>query len=72
MENKTPTEKSTCRCGHDRHHYMVSADATYSIWGWCTITFGITTIPIYLRFRCRRCNEVFEETDDPAILAQHA
>ncbi len=65
-------QKPTCSCGHDRDHYMVSRDPEYTVSGsiWVAI-FGVSTRPIRLKFRCRRCGEVFEETTDKAMLARY-
>lgn len=59
----------TCSCGHDRNHYMVSPKCSYSGWGWFWVTvMGVSKTPIKAVFRCRRCGEIIEETDDPVVL----
>jgi hypothetical protein len=60
--------KPRCRCGYDRDHYMVSPEAKHTFWGWVLITLGISSKPIYMSFRCRRCGVVIEGTDDPHII----
>jgi hypothetical protein len=63
--------RPTCKCGHDRAHYMVSAVGEYSAWGWFTVLFGISTRPLRLTYKCRRCNVTFDSTDDPTELDKH-
>lgn len=46
-----------CACGHGPDHFMVSPDPTYTWIGWFTVTFGITTKPKTMAFRCRACGE---------------
>jgi hypothetical protein len=59
----------TCSCGHDRNHYMVSPKCSYSGWGWFWVTvMGVSKTPVKAVFRCRKCGEIIEETDDPAVL----
>jgi hypothetical protein len=48
---------------------MVSAEPHYSFLGWLGLCFGISSRPARVRYRCRRCDEVIDETTDPAILA---
>lgn len=61
--------RPTCRCGHDRTHFMVSPLGRYSLTGWFWVTvIGVTTRPRKVRFRCRQCGEVFDESTDPAVL----
>lgn len=61
----------TCRCGHDRTHYMVTKDFEYSKGGWLTVLFGISTAPKKLKYRCTNCKDVIEEIDDPQELKKH-
>jgi hypothetical protein len=65
------TEQKTCRCGHDRDHYMVTVDKEYSAGGWFTVLFGISTVPSKVKFRCTLCGDVLEELTDPAALKKH-
>lgn len=60
-----------CSCGHDRNHYMVSAEAKHTFWGWVLISLGISSKPIYMGFRCRNCRELIEETSDPALMGNY-
>jgi hypothetical protein len=61
----------TCRCGHDRHHKKVSAEAEHGVLGYARLIIGGTPIPKLVRFRCRDCGQVIEETDDPEVRRQH-
>lgn len=61
----------TCRCGHDRDHYMVTVDKEYSAGGWFTVLFGISTVPSKVKFRCTLCGDVLDEITDPAELKRH-
>lgn len=71
METTEEGEKFACRCGHEVGHNMVSAEPSYSPGGWLAVLVGISWRPTRLRYRCRRCNEVFFETKDPATLATY-
>jgi hypothetical protein len=62
-------EPRMCRCGYDRYHLMVTPELEYTIWGtfWVTV-MGVSAVPQRARFRCRRCRERFDFTDDPQEL----
>lgn len=60
-----------CRCGFARGHYMVSAEPEYTFLGWIAMAVGISASPERIRYRCRRCDQVLEETRDPAVLKAH-
>lgn len=62
-------ELEVCACGHDRYHPMVSPELEYSAWGtfWVTV-MGVSAVPLRAKFRCRRCGERFDFSDDPAEL----
>jgi hypothetical protein len=64
----TTADPARCRCGHDRDHLMVSAEGRYGGWGLFTLWFGITTRPHTVVFRCRRCGQAIEETQDEGVL----
>lgn len=64
----TSAARATCRCGYTRDHYMVTPEAKHTFWGWCLITLGISSKPIEMTFRCRRCKEVIEVSTDPRDL----
>lgn len=70
--DNVPKDKAPkkCRCGHDRHHPMVSATGDYTFGGWCLILFGISAKPRAIRFTCRRCDEVIERVTDPVTIAE--
>lgn len=61
----------TCRCGHDRKHFMISKDAEYSFGGWLTVLLGISTVPRRLKYRCTLCGEILETVNDPRELRSH-
>lgn len=66
------TESRKCSCGHDRHHARVKAECEYTAMGkFWVMLFGVSTEPIKVKYRCRICSEVFDETTDPAILKKH-
>lgn len=69
MVDTVTSERPRCSCGHDRNHHMVSPDPVYTLTGsfWVAV-FGVSTKPIRIKFRCRRCNETFEESEEPALL----
>jgi len=52
----------TCRDGFDKNHHMVTPQAEYSGIGWFLVTFGITTRPVKIKYKCRKCNEIFDES----------
>jgi hypothetical protein len=61
----------TCRCGHTRGHHMVNAEAQYTPIGWLMVALGISAKPLRVRYRCRRCDQVFDQTTDPKVLREH-
>ena len=61
-------ERPTCRCGHDRDHFMVSGEGQYTFLGWAAMLFGISAVPTRIDYRCRRCGKVFDQTEDPEKL----
>ncbi|NUO47829.1 MAG: hypothetical protein HOV80_03125 [Polyangiaceae bacterium] len=63
-------ETPTCRCGHDKHHPVVSPAAQYTFLGWFLTLMGISARPTSIRFICRRCEEVVETTSDPKLIAE--
>jgi hypothetical protein len=60
-----------CRCGFTRGHLMVSAEPDYAFSAWVLLAVGISASPRRIRYRCRRCEVVIEETMDPAVLKAH-
>lgn len=58
-------ERPRCRCGHDRHHPMVSADPHYSGIGWAAILTGISAPAKSMAFKCRVCDQIIETITDP-------
>jgi len=61
----------TCRCGYARHHHMVSPEYEHTFFGWFALLFGISARPLRIKYRCRRCEKVFDETTDPAVLGKN-
>ena len=59
-----------CRCGHDRHHQMVSATGDYSFGGWCLVLFGISAQPRAIKYQCRVCDEVFDRATDKKTIEE--
>ena len=66
----TDTALPRCKCGHDRNHYMVSAEPQYGIWQLFVVSMGISQKPRGVEYRCRRCNEVFDRTTDVSNFVQ--
>ncbi|WP_186646585.1 hypothetical protein [Fluviispira vulneris] len=52
----------TCRDGFNKYHHMVTPKAEYSGIGWFLVTFGITIRPKKIKYMCRKCNEIFDES----------
>ncbi|HSN99137.1 MAG TPA: hypothetical protein VLS89_12670 [Candidatus Nanopelagicales bacterium] len=69
MTTEQSTSLPTCGCGHDRTHYMVSAEPQYTLGGYLLLLLGVTVKPIKLKFRCRRCDGIFDMTTDPKLIA---
>ena len=61
-----------CACGHDRTHHMVSADADHGFLGWTILFVGVSHTPSRVRFHCRVCDQVFDESDDPEEMKKYA
>jgi hypothetical protein len=59
-----------CKCGHDRHHQMVTATGDYTFGGWCLVLFGISAKPRAIKFQCRRCDEVFDRASDKKTIEE--
>jgi hypothetical protein len=60
-----------CSCGHDRHHPLVIRKNKYSKWGMFGLLMGISVKPIFARYQCTKCGEIFDETDDPVELSKY-
>jgi hypothetical protein len=63
-----PAELPRCKCGHDRHHYMVSADNHYTFGRKIILALGVSVEPIKVTYTCRQCWQTFDETTDPAVM----
>ena len=50
---------------------MVSAETEHGIFGTIVLMIGGTPTPKKVRFRCRDCNQVFDEAVDRETLLQH-
>ena len=58
-----------CSCGHNRHHHLVTPNATYTAWATFWITMmGVSATPIRVDFICRVCKEKFDFEIDPERL----
>ncbi len=66
-----PQKLRTCPCGHDRKHYMVTAEPEYTVGGWCLLLIGVSARPFRLKYRCRQCEKVFDWTTDREALLYH-
>ena len=76
MKEKPPLAQANearaqCSCGHSRNHHMVSPEPEYTAWAtfWVTM-MGVSATPIFIQFRCRVCQEIFDSTDTPADLTK--
>lgn len=67
----TKVQGRTCRCGYGRGHHMVSDEPEYTFIGWVAMLVGISARPTLVKYRCRRCHELFDRSKDPALLATH-
>jgi hypothetical protein len=63
-------ELPRCKCGHDRHHYMVSAVPIYNWWKLFVVSMGISQKPERIDYHCRRCDKTFDTTDEISEYAQ--
>jgi hypothetical protein len=50
---------------------MVSDEPEYTFVGWVAMMVGISARPTLVKWRCRRCNELFDRSSDPTLLAAH-
>ena len=50
---------------------MVSAEAEYGFLGWIRLIIGGTPTPRVVRFRCRECGQVFDQSTERGVLEQH-
>jgi hypothetical protein len=57
-----------CACGHDRNHFMVSAENHYTFLGTCVLMLGISVEPVKVTYQCRKCWQVFDQTTDPIVM----
>ena len=60
-----------CSYGHDRHHPLVIRKNKYTKWGMFGLLMGISVKPIFARYQCTKCNEIFDETTDPVELNKY-
>jgi hypothetical protein len=75
MTNDSATEPQShwlrqCRCGFNRHHYLVEPVCNYNWWGWVRLTLGVTAWPVSVSFKCLQCGEIIETTTDPEVLRE--
>jgi hypothetical protein len=50
---------------------MVSAEAEHGVLGYLRLIIGGTPVPRRVRFRCRTCGQVFEESTDVEVRRQY-
>jgi hypothetical protein len=62
--------RHTCRCGHTRDHPLVTHEVQYSTFNWLLgVLMGVSAgHPKRIRFRCRKCGEVVEESTDRKLI----
>ncbi|MEM1093080.1 MAG: iron-sulfur cluster assembly protein [Bacteroidota bacterium] len=63
----------TCRCGHTRASFWVSPEAQYPSFNyWSGVFLGLSMgHPKSIRFTCRKCGEVLEESTAEADILQY-
>lgn len=61
------TTRNNPSCIHQHDAPNVLAESEYSLLGGVMLMAGITAVPKSVRFRCKSCNKVFAESEDPAI-----
>jgi hypothetical protein len=66
----TPETIKRCKCGHDRHHAMVTASGEYTFGGWCLVFLGISAQPRAIKYQCRRCDQMFDQATDKTTIEQ--
>lgn len=49
---------------------MVTADPQYNLWQLFVVSMGISQKPKEIKYRCRRCDKVFDSTTDVDEYAQ--
>ncbi len=50
---------------------MVSAEVDHGVLGWMQMIIGATPVPSRIRFQCRDCGKVFDETTDIDVRKKH-
>ncbi len=75
MSEKSDTENQAiwlrqCRCGFNRHHYLVEPVCQYNWWGWVRLAMGVTAHPVAVGYQCLQCGEIIETTTDPEVLRE--
>jgi len=71
MQTDTTAEPRRCRCGHTKDHKKVSPESIHGVFGYLRLMIGGTPVPRMIRFRCRDCDQVIEESTDPRVLGQY-
>ncbi len=71
LSTTSAPEFKTCSCGHNRHHALVIRKNKYTRWGFFALLLGISVKPIFARYQCTKCNEIFDETTDPVELNKY-
>jgi hypothetical protein len=49
---------------------MVSPEVEHTVFGWFCLLMGASARPTRIKYRCRRCDQIFDQTTDPAVLAR--
>lgn len=58
-------------CLHEHDAPNVQAESEYSLLGGVMLMAGITARPKLVRFRCRSCDRVFDESSDPTVCKKY-
>jgi hypothetical protein len=63
--------KEKCSCGFDMSNKHIQHHSEYSNLGWILYWIGISAKPVRVSFKCSKCDEVIESTDNPEILKKY-
>jgi len=65
MQEETKTSLKTCSCGYDKNSKFVITHKEYSLFGNLLQIIGISAKPLKIRYQCIKCQEYFDQINDP-------